>query len=297
MARKNSDKVLFGTSLGGYNKTDVNEYIADLDEKHARAEASSRAERDELCERVSAAEQRAETCEGELARIVALKVALDAENGALKEKLEAALASDKANSDRVRETEGELEAARCEILRLTSELEDSRNSVTLDVIEAQTAHDAASGAEKILRAAREEAEQMRRTAELELELARESVRRSSDEALREIYEMIEGAVGESLGEILKSVHETETAVAKTSDGVAKKNWAAKAKITHIKARLEADIEKRIADIGAETGREARKEAPKSASEPKSGGNARSAAGASHRKNVGVASRIARMIRK
>lgn len=242
--------VLFGTAVNGYNKKDVNNYIAFQDET--------------LSERIRSFETKIHTleherdaaCEVYVAQIASLKSELEACKTELGELREKAAASDECRilyeNARTR-----LAAAETTVKPDSDEVIELRRKAALYDSLIQMPSDSVTGAtataENLIQSARREADTLRREAETELTVARESVRENAVAALKDIFGMIDTTADESIGEILKSIHEAEFGASQLSMDITKKNRDAASRVTYLRSVLEANIERRISEISIDGG--------------------------------------------
>ena len=274
----------FSRSIRGYNKKDVNNYIAEADAAHcaeiqelelriAELEASLESERilseqirDELEDVRKTSEEELAHAESELRTN---KNEYDRKIAELEEKLKASADAAAEYAKRVSEEESlrlaaekeakaateksdALEALLKEKDEIISSDEEERKRLEDEIGSKDCGRIAASTADEqarlILKNARSEASALRRESELEAEVAREMVRTKAETALRDIYGMIDNAARESIDVILHTVEDAEYETSVIADKINSGNHSATSKVSCIRSELESGIERRIAAI-------------------------------------------------
>ena len=250
-------KVLFRGAVAGYNKSDVNEYIADTDKRHAEEMAEAERRINELtseletCKSVSAmkisgleeAEKKAREAAAELERSLA-----DAKAEAAR-KVAAAENSAAAAKSKCADAEGRLARQNDELSRLRAALatagknavsddelaELRRRAAAYDELEARRMTAPVVGAEaeadNVIRSAQTEAESIRREAKAG--------------GAAEIYDMINRAAAESVEDILAGMRAAEAGFGKLGEQLHDQNRDAVARVESLRAEIEKKIGERL----------------------------------------------------
>lgn len=267
-------KVMFRSAVAGYNKNDVNEYIASADAHHAEetAEAERRIAGLEseletnknvyelkisgLEEAEKSARQKIAELEGQLAdaRETAKR---DAENA------QAELAA--ANS-RCAEAEARLESQAADLSNLKAELANMksntlrpdeladlrRRAAAYDDLEARRLTVPQAGAEaeadNVIQSARTEAESIRREARMGGAAAIAETKKQVSGELAEIYEMINRAAAESVDDILANMRAAESGVGKIGEQLHTQNLDAVARVENMRQEVEKLIEEKLNEV-------------------------------------------------
>lgn len=253
------DKVIFRSSMSGYNKKDVNKYISDVDARHASemAEASASAKK----------------LEGELG-------ALKSEGTELRRELEYTKALAEELRLKLERSEGELEALRQKCRKAEEEAASHAKEATAlrgmladvpsempsaeelgELRRRAAAYDeldsrrltvpqagAAAEADNVIRSAYNEAERIRAEAlSLGSAAACEEIKGQVSGELCEIYELINRTAAESLDDILANMRSAEAGVGKLSEELYDKNRTAVVRVEKLRAEIERLIEQKLAE--------------------------------------------------
>jgi cell division septum initiation protein DivIVA len=260
----------FKTSFRGYSKESVNEYIVAANLERAREAADLKAEIDEMCaiadaakEDARAANLRAQTAEEEKKKSALEADKIKAERDRIaterdrvvSERDDVTAARDLA-LDEIARLESELDALAAKLkeaeLRaelLDAELEAAKNNEQANGARASAIlNDAMTVSENLIASARREANEIKRQAEVELELARDSVRKSAIAAMRDINKMIDTAAEQASAEISATAREAEDAAVRMNGEITQKSNRIANKVSHIRSVLDADVENRIAQM-------------------------------------------------
>ncbi len=264
-------KVLFRGAVAGYNKSDVNEYIADTDKRHAEEMAEAERRINELtseletCKSVSAmkisgleeAEKKAREAAAELERSLADAKAEAARTVAAAENSTAAAKSKCADA------EGRLARQNDELSRLRADLatagknavsddelaELRRRAAAYDELEARRMTAPVVGAEaeadNVIRSAQTEAESIRREAKAGGAAAVEETKKQVSGELAEIYDMINRAAAESVEDILAGMRAAEEGFGKLGEQLHDQNRDAVARVESLRAEIEKKIGERL----------------------------------------------------
>lgn len=264
-------KVLFRGAVAGYNKSDVNEYIADTDKRHAEEMAEAERRINELtseletCKSVSAmkisgleeAEKKAREAAAELERSLA-----DAKAEAAR-KVAAAESSAAAAKSKCADAEGRLARQNDELSRLRAALatagknavsddelaELRRRAAAYDELEARRMTAPVVGAEaeadNVIRSAQTEAESIRREAKAGGAAAVEETKKQVSGELAEIYDMINRAAAESVEDILAGMRAAEAGFGKLGEQLHDQNRDAVARVESLRAEIEKKIGERL----------------------------------------------------
>lgn len=278
---------VFKTALRGYSKESVNEYIATVDAERAEEAASLKEEIENSRAAASQALEALESAKKEAAKAQAqaetaqksaeesLKKLQEAQNEAIKAK--EALAE---LQKKLQETDELYESARAEADQLKDQLAKTEKKST-DNSEKATAvlNDAMSVSEGLIASARREASEIKRLADVELELARDAVRKSAGDAMRDINKMIDDAAQEVAKELASTVQEAEDVSNKLNGELASKSHRLATRVAHIRSVLEADVESRISEIAIDKSAMSRtneepKNEPATKSSPRPAGKAK-----------------------
>ncbi len=268
-------KVLFRSSVTGYNKKDVNDYIASADARHA--EELARAER-----RVAALESELESVKN----VYEMKISgLEASNRQAVIDSEKKLNESKASSLRaLTNAQSETAVARQKSEELRKRLADAearisrqndevkklrescasagaalpnaeelaelrRRAAAYDELEKKRLTLPQAGieaeAENVIQSARTEAANIRREAQRDNAEAIEETKRQVSGELNEIYSMIHRATSESIEEILSCMRAAEEEVGKLGNQLNDKNRTAMARVESMRSELEEIIEKKF----------------------------------------------------
>ena len=166
--------VYFRTSLGGFNREDVNSYIEKLNGEFAERERTAKRKTDALESKLAELENAKSELERALARASALETAAAEREKLIAEQL-ARIEEQNRTIDALRRERGEAQS-RAESLdeRLASLSDAIAKSEKYDDVSAQIGEiilSAKSTADEIIEAAKREADDMRRTADEQLENA------------------------------------------------------------------------------------------------------------------------------
>ena len=271
-------KVLFRSSVNGYNKKDVNEYISSTDARHA--EELAQAER-----RIAELEAELETSKSvyemkisglEEENLRTKQEAIDSEKKLTETKASSSLALASARNDTAaaRQKSEELkkklmDAEACikrqndEVKRLRdccasaeAALPDAdelaelrRRAAAYDELEAKRLTLPQAGieaeAENVIQSARTEAASIRRDAQRDNAEALEETKKQVSGELAEIYAMIHRTAAEAMEEILACMRTAEEGVGKLGEQLSDKNRDAVARVDSMRSELEEMIEKRL----------------------------------------------------
>lgn len=257
MSTGKKNAMAFKTVLRGYSKESVNEYIAATSAQRAQEVAELKAQIDQMREIADEAKAEAQAAAARASSAEAERDAAVSRTAELEKKLEDITA--RANE------------ATVEISDLKAKLEESQNSAKADAERASAViRDAMAVSENLISSARREAKEIKRQAEVELELARDAVRKSATDAMRDINKMIDNAAEQVSAEFSSAAHETEDAAAKMNGELAQRSNRIASNVSHIRSVLNADVENRIAQISIDEEFVARTtDCPKPAEEVKS----------------------------
>ena len=232
MSTGKKNAMAFKTALRGYSKESVNEYIAATSAERAQEAAELKAEIEQMREIADAAKSEAEAA-------VSRASAAEAER-------DSAISRVSELEKRLDELTANANEAAAEISALKEKLEESQNSENADGERASAViSDAMAVSENLISSARREAKEIKRQAEVELELARDAVRKSATDAMRDINKMIDSAAEQVAAEFSAAAHE---AAVRMNGEVTQRSNRITSKVSHIRSVLDADVENRIAQM-------------------------------------------------
>ena len=235
MSTGKKNAMAFKTALRGYSKESVNEYIAATSAQRAQEAAELKAQIDQMRELADEAKAEAQAAAARASSAEAERNNAISRVSELEKRLEVLTA--KANE------------ASAEISDLKARLEESKNNEKADSERASAViSDAMAVSENLISSARREAKEIKRQAEVELELARDAVRKSATDAMRDINKMIDNAAEQVAAEFSAAAHETEEAAAKMNGELAQRSNRITSKVSHIRSVLDADVDNRIAQM-------------------------------------------------
>lgn len=235
MSTGKKNAMAFKTALRGYSKESVNEYIAATSAERAQEAAELKAEIEQMREIADAAKSEAEAA-------VSRASAAEAER-------DSAISRVSELEKRLDELTANANEAAAEISALKEKLEESQNSENADGERASAViSDAMAVSENLISSARREAKEIKRQAEVELELARDAVRKSATDAMRDINKMIDSAAEQVAAEFSAAAHEAEDAAVRMNGEVTQRSNRITSKVSHIRSVLDADVENRIAQM-------------------------------------------------
>lgn len=235
MSTGKKNAMAFKTAFRGYSKESVNEYIAATSAQRAQEVAELKAQIDQMREIVDEAKEEAQASAARASSAEAERNAAVSRTTALEKQLEDITA--RANE------------AQTEISNLRAKLEETKNSEKEDAERASVViRDAMAVSENLISSARREAKEIKRQAEVELELARDAVRKSATDAMRDINKMIDNAAEQVAAEFSAAAHETEDAAARMNGELAQRSNRIASNVSHIRSVLDADVDNRIAQI-------------------------------------------------
>lgn len=253
------DKVIFRSSMAGYNKKDVNKYISDVDARHAleTEEASVRVaklEAELAALRLAEDEDRRklENANNKITELEGKLEAADAELGELRDKC--GKAEDEASAH-AREVQA-LRAKLAEVpgnVPTSDELEDlRRRAAAYDELDARKLtspqYGAAAEADNVIRSAYNEAERIRQEAlRCGSAAACEEIKGQMSGEISEIYELINRTAAESLDDILANMRSAEAGVGKLSEELYDKNRMAVVRVEKLRAEIERLVEQKLAE--------------------------------------------------
>ncbi len=253
------EKVIFRSSMAGYNKRDVNKYISDVDARHAfeteeiaaragklEAElAALRTADEERCRELNEMKNKAEELEENLEKT--RRELEDLRTQCREAEMEA---SDRARE--ITELRGMLagvpndipSAAELEDLRRRAAAYDELNARKLAVPQSG----AAAEADNVIRSAYNEAERIRQEAHIRSSAdACEKIKGQVSGELGEIYELINRTAAESLDDILANMRSAEAGVGRLSEELYDKNRTAVVRVEKLRAEIERLIDQKIAE--------------------------------------------------
>ncbi len=235
MSTGKKNAMAFKTALRGYSKESVNEYIAATSAERAQEAAELKAEIEQMREIADAAKSEAEAA-------VSRASAAEAER-------DSAISRVSELEKRLDELTANANEAAAEISALKEKLEESQNSENADGERASAViSDAMAVSENLISSARREAKEIKRQAEVELELARDAVRKSATDAMRDINKMIDSAAEQVAAEFSAAAHEAEDAAVRMNGEVTQRSNRITSKVSHIRSVLDADVENRISQM-------------------------------------------------
>ncbi len=234
-SKKTNSAMAFKIAFRGYSKESVNEYIA-------TANAQREQEASELKAEIEAMRDAADAAKSDKERAVSKISQLELERDAAVSKLDDIEKKLKEAIAKIDEYEQEIEILKNKI-EMSTNTENDRNKRASAVL-----NDAMSVSENLISSARREAREIKRQAELELELARGAVRKSANDAMQDINRMIDNAAEEASAEISSAAQEAEDAAARMNGEIAEKSNKVVNKVSHIRSVLGADVENRIAQM-------------------------------------------------
>ncbi|MBR3963832.1 MAG: hypothetical protein IKJ80_00300 [Clostridia bacterium] len=235
MSTGKKNAMAFKTALRGYSKESVNEYIAAASAERAQEAAELKAEIEQMREIADAAKSEADAA-------VSRASAAEAER-------DSAISRVSELEKRLDELTANANEAAAEISALKEKLEESQNSENADGERASAViSDAMAVSENLISSARREAKEIKRQAEVELELARDAVRKSATDAMRDINKMIDSAAEQVAAEFSAAAHEAEDAAVRMNGEVTQRSNRITSKVSHIRSVLDADVENRIAQM-------------------------------------------------
>lgn len=235
MSTGKKNAMAFKTALRGYSKESVNEYIAATSAQRAQEAAELKAQIDQMRELADEAKAEAQAAAARASSAEAERNNAISRVSELEKRLEVLTA--KANE------------ASVEIVDLKARLEESKNSEKADSERASAViSDAMAVSENLISSAQREATEIKRQAEVELELARDAVRKSATDAMRDINKMIDNAAELVAAELGATADDMGNASAKMNGKPAQKNNRIARNVSHIRSALDDGVESRIAHI-------------------------------------------------
>lgn len=275
-------KVLFRSSVTGYNKKDVNEYIASTDARHAEElaraerrvseleaelesaknvyemkisglEASSRQAEREAMDSAKKLSEAKESSLRALTNAQSETAAARQRSEELKKRLadaEARIARQSYEVKKLLELRGSTEAA----IPDAAELADlRRRAAAYDELEKKRLTQPQTGieaeAENVIQSARTEAASIRREALRDNAEALEEAKKQISAELTEIYSMIRRAAAESMEEMLSCMRSAEDEIGKLGDQLNDKSRSAAARAESVCSEIEKIIEKKLDEAG------------------------------------------------
>ncbi len=256
MSTGKNNAMAFKTALRGYSKESVNEYIAAVSEQRAQEAAELKAQIDQMRETADAEKAKAEAAAARASSAEAERDVAVFHRAALEKKLEEmSTRASKADTEicdlkaRLEEMTARANEAETEIDNLKARLDESRNAAKVDTERASAAfRDAMAVSENLISSAQREATEIKRQAEVELELARDAVRKSATAAMRDINKMIDNAAELVAAELGATADDMGNASAKMNGKLAQKNNRIARNVSHIRSALDDGVESRIAHI-------------------------------------------------
>ncbi len=233
--KKTNSAMAFKTAFCGYSKESVNEYIATANAQREQEASELKARIEDMREVVDTANRDKERAVSQLSQLERERDAAVSKIDDFEKKLNDAIA-------KINEYEQEIETLKNK-LEASANTENARNERASAVL-----NDAMSVSENLISSARREAREIKRQAELELELARGAVRKSANDAMQDINRMIDTAAEEASAEISSAAYEAEDAAARMNGEIAEKSNKVVNKVSHIRSVLGADVENRIAQM-------------------------------------------------
>lgn len=235
MSTGKKNAMAFKTAFRGYSKETVNEYIAAMSAQRAQEVAELKAQIDQMRENADEEKTKAEAA---AASVFCAESERDDAIARMSE-LEKKLAEMTARANE----------AEAEIGNLNAKIEETQNAAQAEVERASAViRDAMAVSENLISSSRREAKEIKRQAEVELELARDAVRKSATDAMRDINKMIDNAAEQVAAEFSVAAHETENAAAKMNGELAQRSNRITSKVSHIRSVLDADVDNRIAQM-------------------------------------------------
>lgn len=264
----------FRNSIRGYNKKDVNEYIASVDAKHAEDIADASAKTDELRAELEAAKNLSEIklsgLEASLRASAATIKTYEKKTSELGQALSTAQSdAEKAKNDaerfkrRCADAEAKLAKQADEIIRLKAAVlsaatqsptdeelaELRRKAVLYDELEAKhpaiPQSGAAAEADNVIQSAHVEAESIRTEALRNNAESIEAAKKQVNDELAEIYELIRRAANEELDGILTRIRSASAEVIKLQEQFSDQNRDAAERLESMRNELEGEIEKKL----------------------------------------------------
>ncbi len=253
------DKVIFRSSMAGYNKKDVNKYISGVDARHASEMAAASANATKLKGELDVLKGEDEELRRELenakTRAEELRLKLESSEGELEALRQKCLKAEEEAASHAKEAtalRGMLADVPSDMPSAEELCELRRRAAAYDELDSRrlTAPQAGAVAEadNVIRSAYNEAERIRAEARsLGSAAACEEIKGQMSGELCEIYELINRTAAESLDDILANMRSAEAGVGKLSEELYDKNRTAVVRVEKLRAEIERLIEQKLAE--------------------------------------------------
>ncbi len=254
MSKDNMPKekmVYFRTSLGGFNREDVNSYIEKLNGEFAERERTAKRKTDALESKLAELENAKSELERALARASALETAAAEREKLIAEQL-ARIEEQNRTIDALRRERGEAQS-RAESLdeRLASLSDAIAKSEKYDDVSAQIGEiilSAKSTADEIIEAAKREADDMRRTADEQLESAAASFNARAATAAYAVKSQIKKIANDSYSALTAQTEQTAALLHALAENIGKSSAELDDRLASGKSDAEAAIGAEAAKI-------------------------------------------------
>ena len=249
--------VYFRTSLGGFNREDVNSYIEKLNGEFAERERTAKRKADALEARLAEAESAKSELESALKRLSVLEEEAVAREKLIAEQL-ARIEELNREAENLRRESGEAKS-RAESLdeRLASLSDAVAKSEKYDDVSAQLGEiilTAKSTADEIVENAKREAEAMRRAADEQLESAAAGFNARAATAAYAVKNQIKKIANESYSALTAQTEQTAALLHALAENIGKSTAELDGKLTDGKSDAEAAIHAETAKIFGEENR-------------------------------------------
>lgn len=249
--------VYFRTSLGGFNREDVNSYIEKLNGEFAERERAAKRKTDAMESKLTELETAKSELERALARASALETAAAEREKLIAEQL-ARIEEQNRTIDALRRERGEAQS-RAESLdeRLASLSDAIAKSEKYDDVSAQIGEiilSAKSTADEIIEAAKREADDLRRSADEQLESAAASFNARAATAAYAVKSQIKKIANDSYSALTSQTEQTAALLHALAENIGKSSAELDDKLTSGKSDAEAAINAEAAKIFSDENR-------------------------------------------
>lgn len=254
--RTMSEMVEFRSSLGGFNKKDVNAYVARIAQEHdgvetelrhqiaewqEKAEAAKN-EQDSLQESVQAARSEAEQLREEAARLSAESESLRARISALEEENLTLSARAEAAEKSCREMQEQEKA-----LREKADRYDATSAQLGDMIMS-----AKKTSGEILQAAEKDADQMRAETDLHMKAVRADAEKKADSALAAVTALLGTMAEDTFGEMLTYASEAQFTIGAMFEELKRKSAEISDRVKYISASSHQRVQEKLDGLPVHT---------------------------------------------
>ena len=254
MSKDNMPKekmVYFRTSLGGFNREDVNSYIEKLNGEFAERERTAKRKTDALESKLAELENAKSELERALARASALETAAAEREKLIAEQL-ARIEEQNRTIDALRRERGEAQSHAESLDERLASLSDAiAKSEKYDDVSAQIGEiilSAKSTADEIIEAAKREADDMRRTADEQLENAAASFNARAATAAYAVKSQIKKIANDSYSALTAQTEQTAALLHALAENIGKSSAELDDRLASGKSDAEAAIGAEAAKI-------------------------------------------------